>query len=181
MSRVAAIATIGIIAAIINVAAQSTGTYTGTSNAPPLQSSNPSSSSHATPRHNASHNQCVVLIKIGVIDLLICARINCGDRGTCQSDYTCQCYPTYYGDYCEKCRTNMITFAHLIDDDVMMVVVCLIDGIIAISSGSITDGGLAGIIVGWLLALPVLIGLGCVVKQLNDKGQFDVIHARMHT
>jgi len=69
----------------------------------------------------------------------------CNNQGFCLSDQSCSCYPQFYGTYCDK----------------------------PITSNGLSDGGLAGVIVGWLLAVPVLACLGFIFYQMHQSGYFD--------
>jgi len=69
----------------------------------------------------------------------------CNNQGFCLSDQSCSCYPQFYGTYCDK----------------------------PITSNGLSDGGLAGVIVGWLLAVPVLACLGFILYQMHQSGYFD--------
>lgn len=57
------------------------------------------------------------------------AATSCSGNGFCRSDNSCSCDPEFYGSNCSK----------------------------VISSGSVTDGGLAGIIIGWIIGLPLFL------------------------
>jgi len=70
----------------------------------------------------------------------------CSNHGFCRSDGFCACYADWFGDACDKKIAR---------------------------GGGITDGGLAGIIVGWLIGLPIVVALVVYVARQYMYGEYD--------
>ena len=74
--------------------------------------------------------------------------VTCNNNGRCSSfDNQCQCNPAYYGPNCNQ----------------------------SIETGGISNGGLAGVVIGWLLGFVVLAVLGVKLYKMYEEDKLNVI------